>query len=1082
MKQFSLLLLTLFVFCSSIYAQDHIIDGTVLDKNTGETLIGATILIENTTQGTYADVEGNFLLKTQKLPVTLIIKYIGYKDKKVVVSSVDKKIEIELEEGDYISPPVIPPIPSIKVREVLITALGIERDRKALGYSVQQIESKTLTQVREPNLLNSLAGRVAGVQINNGSSGVGSSTRVVIRGESSLSGNNQALFVVDGVPISNDLIANVTENDATGFQEVDYGNGAGEISADDIKSISVLKGPSATALYGSRAANGVVVIETKDGSNQSGFGISLNSSLTVETPLTMPQYQNVYGQGNGGLFEYEDGLNGGVNDGEIVSFGPTMDGQLIKQYDSPSTDVNGNPVRGGDVIGRNGNEIQATPFIANPNNVRDFFETGMTWINNIALSGGNNNGNIRLSYTNLNNKGILPNTDLKRNSLALSTRYTITPKLKTKLFLNYINSASDNRPAMGYGSENPMYLFTWMGRQVNTESLKDYWQAGQEGLQQYNYNYAWMDNPYLAMYENTNSFGKDRVLGNVSASYDFAKGLSLRIRSGMDFYNDLRESRRAFSTQRFPNGAYREDNVIFREMNTDVLVKYEKRTDNWGFMLSGGANRMDQSLKYKATVAGQLSVPGVYNFENSRNPLEIIQYNERKRINSLYALGQIDFRNQIFLDLTVRNDWSSTLPTGNNSYAYYSASLSAVLSDIWSFAWPVRFWKVRLSGASVGNDTDPYSLNNTFLFGQPYGLTPTVAGSAILQNNQLRPERINSFEVGTDLNLKFYNGAIWLDLTYYNNLSKDQIVSLPASAPSGYTFRVINGGKIRSSGVEAMLQYSPIRDKRDFGWHINLNFSLNRSTVTELPSEIDQYVTGFARVYGRSDRSVFFIVNPDGRMGDMYGTGLEQVDGQNVFDANGNPVKDPNLRLLGNYNPDFIMGIGNTFKYKDLQLGLLFDWRKGGVIVSRTLAIASTSGVLESSLEGREDGVVGAGVTNTGTTAEPNYVTNTTPISAQDYYGQFYDRDNEANAIYDASYVKLREIRLGYTIPQKKARKIGFKAIAISFIARNVALWTENPHFDPELNAMQGTRFAQGVEDMSYPSTRSFGIGLNLKL
>ena len=439
----------------------------------------------------------------------------------------------------------------------------------------------------------------------------------------------------------------------------------------------------------------------------------------------MPQYQNEYGQGVAGLFEYEDGLNGGVNDGSIVSFGERLEGQLVKQFDSPSTDVNGNIVRGGDIIARNGAPISPTPFLARPDNVKNFFETGITSQNNLAISGTNDAGYFRLSYSKLYNKGILPNTDLHRDGLSFSSGYKLTQKLRTRFFVNYLHSGSNNRPGTGYGSENPMYLFTWMGRQVNVDGLKDYWQAGQEGIRQYNYNYLWMDNPYLTLLENTNSFDKNRLLGNLSISYDFSDRLSLTLRSGMDQHNNLRESRRAFSTQRFPNGAYREDQTSFREINTDVLLKYELPIDHdWRFSLSAGANRMDQRSSYSSFTAGELSVPGVYAFENSRRPLVSQQEKYRKRINSVYGLGQFSYKSHIFLDLTARNDWSSTLPAENNSYAYFSASMSFILNRIFDFKESGIFAKLRLSAATVGNDTDPFNLINTFKFQGPYGNFP----------------------------------------------------------------------------------------------------------------------------------------------------------------------------------------------------------------------------------------------------------------------------------------------------------------------------------------------------------------------
>lgn len=1056
---------------SNVFAQRQV-SGSVSDAASGEMLPGVRVLALGSATGTLTDGQGEFKLEVGEKVKELSFDLNGYASQTASLEN-GLSLKISLES-------------SYDLDEVVITALGIKRDRKALGYAAEKIESRQITNVREPNILTSFAGRVAGVQVSGGASGIGSSSRIVIRGETSLSGNNQPLFVVDGVPITNTLITNNTPGIESGFQESDYGNPAADLSPDDIASITVLKGPGAAALYGARAAQGVVVIETKDGSGARGIGVSLNTSVTFESPLTMPQYQNAYGQGAAGQFAYEDGNDGGINDGGIVSFGPAFNGQNITQFDGPSTDQDGNPVRGGDVIARGGNPITATPWIARPDNVRSFFGTGVTFMNNVSLSKSTDESSLRLSYTALNNSGMIPNSDLTRNSIALSGRTELTDRLSARAYLNYINSSSTNRPSLGYGSENPMYHFTWMGRQADVSQLEDYWQAGQDGFQQFNFNYKWMDNPYLAVYENTNAFDKDRALGNVSVKYLFTDKLDLRVRSGMDYYHDLRASKRAFSTQRFKNGAYREDEVDFTEANTDALLTYaDQLNEDLDLRVSVGGNLMNQVTKYKSTVAGELSVPGIYNFENSRIPLVVQQQNATKRIVSTYALGQIGYRSQLFLDLNVRNDWSSTLPAENNSYLYYSANAALVLSEMFVMPEAIDFAKIRLSSASVGNDTDPFQLRNTFAFNNNYSSFPLVTNSTTYLNPDLRPERLNALEAGAEL--WFLKGRLALDLAVFQNTSKDQIINLPTSAASGFESRRINGGVIRSKGIEVALNVKPIQTD-NFTWTAFANFNRNVSQVVELPEGVDQYVTGFASVYSSTDNTVFYIATPTGnndkpgRVGDMYGTGFMQVNGQTVYDANGLPVRDPELRYLGNYNPDFIVGFGSALEYKNFSLNFLFDWRQGGVVVSRMLAIGSTSGVLEHTIEGRETGIVGEGVTNVGTVDEPEYVANTTNIAASNYYNQYYNRANEESSVYDASYLKLRQLSLSYRIPQVSIGKVGLQDLEIGFIGSNLWLLTENPHFDPDLSAMQGRSFAQGVEDMAYPASRSYGFSLKLKL
>lgn len=1065
MKKFVLFSTALLAVVMS-YGQ-YTLKGSVTDGETAEKLPFAKINIKNKPTGVIADANGNF-----ELPVlgtdSLEVKLLGYQ---TLIIGISNRTTVEIALA-----------PENKVLNAqVVTALGLKRNKRDLGYSVQKLEGKELTEIRNTNVVNSLAGRVAGVQTTNGSSGVGSSSRIIIRGETSLSGNNQPLFVVDGVPVSNDFIPNNTENLENDFQEVDYGNGIGDFSADDIESITVLKGPGAAALYGSRAANGVIVIETKDGATNKGFSVAVNSQVTFEQIAFLPQFQDVYGQGSGGVFAYEDGLGGGIGDGGLVSFGPKMEGQFITQYDGISVDANGNTVRGGDVIARNGNPITPSAWNANPDNVRSFFKTGVTSQQNVSISSGKENSNYRFSYTRMDNTGTIPNSDYTRNNIAMTATHEVNKRLKLRTYVNYINSSSDHRPGLGYGSENVMYSFLWMGRQVNLENAQDYWQAGQENFQQFNYNTQWLDNPYFNVYENTNGFDKNRLLGNAALTYSINEHLNLRVRSGMDTYHDLRQSKRAFSTQRYKNGAYREDEIDFSEINTDALLSYKRSVGtNIHWNVAAGANNLTQKSTYKSTVAGQLSVPGIYNFGNSKIPLKSSQYRAQKQINSLYGIFGINYKRMVYLDANVRNDWSTTLPAENNSFAYYSTSVALVLSQMMDMPTWISYSKIRLSSSSVGNDTDPYQLSNTYAFNQNYGSYPLLTNSSTLLNANLRPERINGLEAGAEV--YFFKDRLGVDVTVYQNTAVDQIIGVPASAASGYTNRIINGGKIQSKGIEISLTGDLVKGK-NFQWTAFANFAKGASYVLELPDAIEQYTTGYARVYTSTDNSVYYIANPDGgRIGDMYGTGFKKTaEGQIIYDANGLPIRDGELRYLGNYNPDFILGFGNELKYKNISLSFLFDWRQGGTIISRTKAIGSTSGVLAETLEGREDGIVGEGVVNVGTDENPVYETNTKSISATEYYNQFYNRANEESATYSATYLKLRQVGLTYTFPKSMTAKLKIEDFSFSVIGSNLFTWTENPHFDPELSAMQGTRQTYGVEDLSYPSSRSLGFKIQFK-
>jgi hypothetical protein len=604
--------------------------------------------------------------------------------------------------------------------------------------------------------------------------------------------------------------------------------------------------------------------------------------------------------------------------------------------------------------------------------------------------------------------------------------------------------------------------------------LRDYWQAGQVGIQHFDFNYLWLTNPYLTLFENTNSFVKNRVLGNLALTYDFTNKLSLRVRTGIDNSSDSRAFRRAFSTNRRVFGGYREDDVRL----SDILLTYSDQfNSDWLYSVSAGANRLDQNINYSYTEANQLALPGIYTIENSRVPLRGSSQIFDKRINSVYAFGNFSYRSVLFIDLTLRNDWSSTLPAENNSFAYYSGGLSYVLSKGLPLPKSISNATVRFNVASVGNDTNPYQLNNTFQFNQNYGSFTRVTNGTVLNNPNLKPERLNSLEAGMAFGL--WRDRIQTDIAVFQNTSINQIIGRPISTASGFSNIIENGGEVRTRGLEASVQ-ALMFERGAFSWSLEANFTTYRSVVTELPEGVDQYVTGEASVFrgAGGSNSVFYIARKNGRIGDMYGSGFQEFEGQTIFGSNGLPIQDGRLRLLGNYNPDFFVGLTNQFRYKKLQLGFVFDWRQGGTIVSRTKALGSTSGVLKETLEGRETGVVGQGVMNVGTPENPQYVPNTTVVPASSFYNNFFDRGNEASALYDASYLKLRQLSLYYDLPQQWVNSIGFNYIKVGFVGSNLLLFTENPHFDPELNAMQGRNLTYGVEDMSYPSTRSFGFSI----
>ncbi len=1050
------------LFGLNVFAQSITISGRITDLK-GASIPGVTILEKGTANGTISDGNGEFHLNVSSKG-TLLISSVGFVSQEIQVNGLST-FQITLNENVN------------ELGEVVITALGIERQTRDLGYNVQRLESKTISTVKAPNFIDNLAGKLAGVTVSQGATGVGSTSKITIRGEASFT-NNNPLFVVDGIPINNNSIVNFTNDAAAGFQEVDFGNGAMEVNADDIASVSVLKGPGAAALYGTRASNGVIIVTTKDGSNSQGLGVSFNSTTMVERAFQLPQFQNKYGQGNSGQFEFVDGLGGGINDNISYSWGPRLDqGTLIPQYDSQVTLADGTVVRGGDVAVHGGLSITPTAFNSHPDNLKDFYQTGLTTINNIAISSGFDEGSYRISYTDLRSESIIPGVNLDRKTLAAKLTFRPISQLKIASSINYINSQSDNRPSGGYGSENVNYsLVAWGPRSLDIIQMENYWQPGLEGIQQYSFNYTFFDNPFFILKENRNSFNRDRVFGNVSARYIFDDNWSLSFRSGMDYSNEKREFRRAFSTNRFRNGAYAVHDVFFRENNTDFLLNYSESFAEITLDVSVGANRMDQQAETTQNQALSLAQPGIFKLTNAASPVEVFEFLSRKRINSVYGLAKFGFRDFIYLEATARNDWSSALAspnsTDNTSFFYPSFSSSFIASNVVDLPDQFDFLKLRASWAQVGNDTNPYQTAGVFNASTPYNSQPTFSDQSTIANPNLLPEKTTAIELGGEIRLF---RLLSLDLTYYNALTENQIISLPTSIASGYKERVVNGGEVRSRGLEVIAGFTPI-SKGNLVWNTQFNFSRNVTTVETLPKEVDKLTLAYSRVYDNVNQTVFFQVEEGGRIGDMYGTGyLRNEEGDFIINDDGLYIADNTLKKLGNYNPDFILGINNYIQYKNWNLGFLFDWRKGGILVSRTRALATVAGQLVETGNRPDEGIVAEGVVRTGGTDEnPIYSPNTTAISAEAYYRNFYDRNHEENNTYSASYLKLREVSISYSFQNGFFNKN--RTLDVSLIGRNLFAISEIPHFDPEQLAVQGQQFVSGVEDMSYATTRSFGV------
>ncbi|KQS24786.1 SusC/RagA family TonB-linked outer membrane protein [Dyadobacter sp. Leaf189] len=1043
-KSFTLSCLSFLMLLSAAsFGQELNLKGKV--QSSDGNLPGASILIKGTSRGSTTDADGQFMISAPS-NATLVVSFIGYKTLEVPVGS-RTTFDIMLEQD------------ATQFNEIVVTALGIAREKKALGYAVQEVSGKALTQARETNLVNSLSGRLAGVQVTNSNGAPGSSSRMIIRGASSIGSNNQPLFVVDGVPVDNSNFGSGTG--------VDYGNAAASINPDDVESISVLKGPSAAALYGSRGANGVVLITTKSGKGTKGIGVSFNTNTAFESPFRLPEWQNEYGQGAGGQFSYVDGRGGGKGDGVDESWGPKLDGRLLPQFDSP--------------IAADGTRTP-TPWIAHPDNVDKFFETGRTYTNSVAVTGGNETADFRLSFTNLSQTGILPNTDYKRRTVSLNAGWNLTKKLSVRATGNYVKDGSDNRNNFGL-------YFIWFGRQVDMDKLTSYKKPG--SIYQYNWNDNYWTNPYYLLNESTRANEKDRLYGNFSATYKFTDWLTLTGRSGTDFYEDRRKTKGAARQPVIGTSnlfdSYNEEQIFVRESNSDFLLNATRKFGEFDVTANIGGNHRTNYAQRNYMGATELAIPRVYNFGNSRQKLVGENSYIKKTVNSLYASANLGFRNYLFVDLTARNDWSSSLPSDNRSYFYPSAAVSAIITDMFNVKSSVlSFAKIRAGLAQVGNDTDPYRLVSAYKYENAWGSTPSLSENNLMLNANLKPEITSSYEIGTDIRL--WQNRVGIDVTYYSKISKNQILDVNISNATGFASKLLNAGKIKNAGVEVQLTATPVK-LNNFQWDIGLNWAKNNNKILSLEGNLTTYAlnSSYNPLTQTTTNNAFRGLAVEARVGQPFGTFfgkgfLRAPDGQIVYDEKGYPMIDPVSRVLGSFTPDWIGGISNTFTYKRFSLSTLIDIKSGGDIFSQSINIGRYTGVLKETTLGREEGVIGAGVVNKGTAASPEYVPNETRISSEEYHHKYYLLTNNENTIFDASYVKLREVKLTYMISGKAFNKLPFRDIAVSIVGRNLALLKSNlPHIDPETSYYNDGNL-QGIENGQIPTTRTMGFNISFNL
>ncbi|MCW3465288.1 SusC/RagA family TonB-linked outer membrane protein [Chitinophaga nivalis] len=959
----------------------------------------------------------------------------------------------------------LPPPSTKALGEVVVTALGIKKTERNLGYAISQLSSKDVSDVPQPNVMNSLAARVPGVSIRSTGSDPGSSVMVTIRGQSSISKENQPLYVIDGVPVA-PAIQNPAQA-VDGKQTIDYGSPISDISADDIASITVLKGASAAALYGSRAGSGVILITTKSGPAKKGLGVSFNSTVMFDKAYLFPEFQNEFGSGD--WYGTDNTLSTGA-------WGPQLNtGRNLVQWNSP-LDQNGKPV--------------PLEWKAYPNRIKDFFRTGRTLTNNIAVSKSGDAGNFRISYANMQNQGIVPNTDMKRNNLTFSGTYHLNKSIHVSSNIAYTNSSSDNRPS-AYTESVTMQLYK-LTPNVDIHALRNYWIPGKEGLQQYN-PYSTDDNPYLIAYEETNSYNRNRLTGNVQVQLDLRKDLTLMLRTGLDYYAISEDQKRPFSAKRNPKGAYVLGNNQFKEQNSDFLLTYKPELKNdFKVSVAVGGNRMDQQLQSNQQSAGSLTLPEVYNLSNAAAGSIInAQSKSHKRINSVYGMSEISYKDYIFLNLTARNDWSSTLPPSNNSYFYPSVSLSAILSEMLDIRWKqLSYLKVRANWSQVGSDTDPYQLFNTVPFDTDWGSVKRATISFSQRNSQLKPEIATSYEAG--LEAGFFKDRLGINVTWYKTNNRNQIIQVPTTIASGASNMLINAGNIQNSGWEIGLNTVPV--KGAFTWKSDINFTKNQNKVISLTPAVTSYMLG-----STDGSNLVYQIKEGTKMGDFYSRSWVKVKegpfaGQALLNKNGLQQQDPELVKIGNYNPDFMVGFNNNFRYKNLTLNFLIDWRQGGSYYSYVAKSLIQDGRTTNTLPGRDaahggltwtdangnvrnDGMIMEGVIDKG---DGTYKQNDIIIAAADYYDNKYWKYYE-NETYSATYVKLKEVSLTYAFGRNVMRRIPFLSnLALSLIGNNLYIWTAAGNgYDPEITMSLSNQRYQGVGHWTLPGTRSYGAKLS---
>ena len=1083
------LIITLLLCSLQLFSQLSI-TGKVTDGATGETLPAATVNIEGTTVGTTTDLDGNYTILVSSETDVLVFSFVGYLSQRRTIGKL-REINIMLIED------------ITELDEVVVTALGIRREKKALGYAVQDVKGDEISETNPANIVSALSGRIAGAHVVTSSGQVGASSTIQIRGNKSLTGSGQPLFVVDGTPIMNGISSARSSTSST-----DFGNAAMDIDPSNVESISVLKGPSASALYGSRAANGVILITTKKGSGQKGLGVEFNTSLAFDNVYLLPNYQNEYGQGfTGSEYLYDKWESSPRNQGKSYqeysdlkfqwgtvpgqgrqmdadeSWGTRLDaGLMVAQMDSPIDPATG--------------QVIQTDWISHPDNVKDFYETGITSVNNLALTAQSENAHGRFTMGYSKQKGTSPNTDQRKINLGINSGITLSDRLSVDVNVNYVNLKNENLPQTGNSMRNPLLEFNgWFARQIDTKYLEEHYD---EIIDYYGELTAsnWMmgygsqhPNPYWNAYKNTMSRDRNRIFGNVSINYKLFEGIALLARIGSDFFTENRrfiyhKYSRDWSDmyESATNGNLWEQYRMESETNADLMLNIDKDiTDDLSLFATVGGNYRKAYDQYATTSGTNLVIADFFstsNFEGEPN-VSFTKYN--KVTNSVYGSANLGFRRYLFLDLTLRGDWSSTLPKENWNYWYPSVNLGFIFTEAFGIASDaLTYGKLRAGYAIVGDDTSPYRLapvfysqGTTFNNGTSANGINMFGAQSSLPTVDLLPEMTNSTEIGAEF--RFLSSRLGLDITYYNATTKNQLINVDIPYSSGYSGWMKNAGSINNKGLEIQLTGTIIQSDNGFNWEAGLNWSTNKNMVVELADSLNElHITTYMGDYSSTSLMAF----PGEEWGAIYGTNYRKnEDGKIIVSSSGSPLSTPGPVILGYVNPDWIGGFSNTFSYKGLSLNVLIDFRKGGDVFSYTKAIGQKTGILQSTVEGdiRENGIVVDGVYEDGSK-------NTSVLSAQDYWSA--SRNWGELSIVDGSFIKLREVILSYYIPRSITEKLKMQSAVVSLFGRNLALLytheSNDVHIDPEVST-GGSTGGIGLEQYQLAPSRSLGLKLNIK-